>query len=202
MNSKYVIFSVIISFIFVSCNNNNSAPIPADLSGFAIADHPGGKLQKAVSVDGNGQIKEEGELLDGLKTGAWITYFPEEGRVKSVTNYINGKKNGLHLVFNPRGYVEKQCFYTEDQLNGPYMTFKSSTRKKVQGYYKMGILNGKYNEYNDRNGKLLKEMTYTNGKLDGQFKQYNDEGELIIEYQYKDGTKISGGIVTSSESGN
>ena len=184
----------------VACDPKSTAPVPADLSNFVIVDHPGGKLQKAVSADNNGLINEEGELLDGQKTGAWITYYPAEGRVKSITNYINGKKNGLHMTFNARGHTEIQCFYTNDQLNGPYMTFRNGTRKKIETSYKMGVLNGKYNEYNDRNGKILKEMTYVDGKLDGQFKQYNDEGQLVMEYQYKNGEKISGGIVTSGDS--
>lgn len=203
MESKCIFLSVVLSLIIFSCNNNSSStPLPADLSSFVVVDHPGRKLQKAVSTDENGQIMEEGELLDGMKTGAWITYHTEDGRVKSITNYINGKKNGLHMTFNERGFVELQCFYTEDQFNGPYMTFRSAVKKIIDTNYKMGVLDGKYSEYNDRTGKLLKEMNYKNGKLDGQFKQYNDKEEIVLEYQYKDGEKISGGIVNPGNSEN
>ncbi len=186
---------LLITLNFFACTEKNSAPVSADLSSYTIVDHPGGQIQKAIAADSNGKVTEEGEVLNGAKTGAWISYYPSEGRVKRITNYINGKKNGLHMTFSGRGHVELQCFYTEDQLDGPYMTFRNSSRKKIETTYKMGVLNGKYIEYNDRNNKILKEMVYNNGKLDGQFKQYNDEGILVMEYQYKDGEKISGGIV-------
>ena len=191
---------ILVLFTCFACQPSETPSEPADLDGFTVVDHPGGKIQKALSADSNGKVTEEGELLNGVKTGAWITYFPSEGRVKSITNYINGQKNGLHMTFNGRGQVELQCFYTNDQLDGPYMTFRNSSRKVISTTYKLGTLDGKYTEYNDKNNKIRKEMTYVNGKLDGQFKQYNDDGQLIMEYTYNMGEKISGGIVTNEPS--
>ena len=148
MKNRVLVFFFSFANIFLfSCQQNNSAPVPADLSGFTVVDHPGGQLQKALAADASGKVTEEGELLNGIKTGAWITYHPNEGRVKSITNYINGKKNGLHMAFSNRGHVELQCFYTNDVLDGPYSTYKNSSRKVVQSNYKNGVLDGKYIEY-------------------------------------------------------
>ena len=44
-------------------------------------------------------------------------------------------------------------------------------------------------------GRLQKEINYKMGVQDGYFRYYNESGQINMEYLYKDGEKISGGIV-------
>jgi len=185
-----------LSVFIISCGGNqSSAPVSADLGGFSITDFPGGKVQKAMRVDGGGKILEEGEVLDGTKSGTWVTYHAEGNRVKSITNFVNGRKNGLHMEMNDRGQVELQCYYADDILDGPWTKYKFGSRPEKEVNYKKGNFDGVYKTYHS-NGKLQKEINYKDGIQDGTFKQYNDKEQLVMEYEYKNGEKVSGGIIT------
>ncbi|MEM9823079.1 MAG: toxin-antitoxin system YwqK family antitoxin [Bacteroidota bacterium] len=191
---KVLLFSL--SIFIISCGGNQSStPVAADLGGFSITDFPGGKVQKAMRMDGAGKILEEGEVLDGTKSGTWVTYHPDGNRVKSITNYVSGRKNGLHMEMNDRGQVELQCYYSDDILHGQWTKYKFGSRPEKEVNYKNGNLDGVSKEYHS-NGKLQREVNYKDGVQHGSFKQYNDKEELVMEYEYKDGEKVSGGIIT------
>jgi len=38
------------------------------------------------------------------------------------------------------------------------------------------------------------EAEYKNGKQDGMYKYYDEDGKVVMEYVYKDGEKVSGGM--------
>ncbi len=191
---KVLLYFICISMM--SCGNNSgSAPVSADFAGYAMIDFPGSSIKKAIKTDGAGVILEEGEVIDGVKNGTWITYHPEGERAKSITNYVNGRKNGLHLEMNNRGQVELQCFYADDVLDGKWAKYKFGSRPEKEVTYKMGNFDGVYKEYHG-NGKLQKEVNYKDGVQHGSFKQYNDQEQLVMEYEYADGKKVSGGVVT------
>ena len=59
----------------------------------------------------------------------------------------------------------------------------------------VGKIDGLYREYHTSNGKLQKEIAYKDGVQHGMFRQYNDEEKLIMEYEYNEGEKVSGGVV-------
>ena len=46
----------------------------------------------------NGMVKEEGELNDGTKNGAWNEYYPT-GKPKVKKQYVLGKKHGIFEYF-------------------------------------------------------------------------------------------------------
>lgn len=188
-----------IALIFFSCDTNQSQTksVPAaaaNLEGFTTQDF-GNNTQKAIKKGTSGAVVEEGELLNNLKTGTWVTYYPEDSRIKTITNYINGKKNGIYMELNDRGSVDLQCYYTDDILNGKWVKYKFGSRPEKEIDYAMGQMDGFYREYHS-NGKLQKEISYKAGKQDGKFRQYNDKEQVVMEYEYKNGEKISGGIVT------
>lgn len=196
---------VIIScLLIVSCNSKDSgtssvAPSNVSLEGYEVVQYSGSDVQKATKLDGAKKMVEEGELLNNKKSGTWVTYFPESGRVKTITNYINGKKNGIYLELNDRGSAEIQCNYVDDTYHGKWIKFKYGSRMEKEINYNMGKFDGKYKEFHG-NGKLMKEIEYNNGVQDGIFRQYNEEEQVVMEYNYKNGEKISGGIVTPTPS--
>lgn len=195
------VFLFLIGITLMSCGSKtDSTPVSADLAGFAISDYPSGNIKKALRTDGTGAVLEEGEVINGVKNGTWVTYHPEGERVKSVTNYVNGRKNGLHVELNNRGQVELQCFYSDDVLNGKWAKYKFGTRVEKEVNYKMGNFDGVYKEYHG-NGKLQKEINYKDGVQHGSFKQYNDTEQLVMEYEYDNGKKVSGGIITPPAAG-
>jgi antitoxin component YwqK of YwqJK toxin-antitoxin module len=46
-----------------------------------------------------------------------------------------------------------------------------------------------------RTGNVKKEVHYKNGLQHGLFRYYDPDGNLTLEYEYRDGEKVSGGIV-------
>ena len=195
-NSLYLL----VCLILVSCGNNKPASVVAGstspgLEGFTLENIAGTSFQKATKLDGSNILIEEGQVADGKRTGAWISYYPKNGRVKSITQHLNGQKDGLHLEMNDRGSVDIQANYTDDILDGKWVKYKFGTRAEKEVNYRMGKFDGAYREFH-KNGKIMKEVMYKNGVQDGKFRQFNDKEQVIMEYEYKDGEKISGGIVT------
>ena len=196
---KNTLYLFVCLFLF-SCGNGgapatSSAPPVAGLEGFTIENVAGSSIQKATMLDGSNVLIEEGHVVDGNRTGAWTSYFPKDGRVKSVTTYLNGRKNGLYLEMNDRGSVDVQSNYVDDILHGKYVKYKFGSRMEKEINYNMGKYDGAYREYHN-NGKMMKEVFYKDGVQDGTFRQFNDKEQVIMEYVYKNGEKVSGGIVT------
>ena len=48
--------------------------------------------------------------------------------------------------------------------------------------------------YENSNGAIQIETVYKNGKQDGIYRYYDKEGNTVMEYEYKDGEKVAGGI--------
>ena len=79
-------------------------------------------------------------------------------------------------------------------MDGPWGKFRFG-RPELTSNYKDGELDGILREYDFRNGNLKKEATYKAGKLDGLVRDYDEEGRVMVEYMYRDGEKVSGGVV-------
>jgi len=191
---KYLLFGCLIFSISCGQSSSSAPATAANLEGFEVTDR-GNNISIAVRKGVDGTIREQGALLNGLKNGTWTTYHTDNGRVETITSYINGKKNGIYLEFTNRGQVELRASYTDDVYDGKYAAYKFGTRPVKEVDYKMGKIDGFYREYHTSNGKLQKEIAYKDGVQHGMFRQFNDEEKLIMEYEYADGEKVSGGVV-------
>ena len=162
---------------------------PANLAGFTVVDFPNSKMQKAMRMDGAGNMVEEGELLDGKKTGTWIEYHSAKNLiVKNITNYVDGMKNGLWMSVGKNNRVEAYGYYANDLKDGIWLTYNYS-RRELEEHYKNGKLNGKrltfYNTGKD--GVVKEEAEFKNGVQDGTYKYYLEDGTVSIEYIYENG---------------
>jgi len=186
-------------FLFVytllgSCQSNQRAPVSMD--GYSVTNH--NDISVAEKLADTGEMAERGYLSAGVKNGPWINYHSgkHRNRIKSITNYVNGNLNGLHLEFSNRGQIEQKINYVNNIYHGMFATYKNG-RVEKEIIYDMGKLNGPYREY-DKRGNLQKQSDYVNDKLHGKISYY-DEGILIMEYLYENGEKVSGGIVEQKE---
>jgi len=146
----------------------------------------------AIQKDAGGMIKESGIIRNGMKDGIYLTYNPE-GKIKTLGSYVNGKLNGVYLEMSDREQVEMKAHYKNDQLHGQFAKYKYG-RPTQELNYKNGVLDGPFSEWSDR-GKLAKKGSFKNGKQDGVLQFFDEEENLMMEYNYKDGEKVSGGIV-------
>ncbi len=182
------------AMLMFGCSGSGAGSGPLfDEQGYEIVDVDGSGLQKAIKKDANGVVVKEGYLMAGAKTGSWITYHPENQLPQSITNWTNGLASGLYLELNDRGQIELRASYLNNKLHGAWGKYRFG-RPTHLAEYKNGELDGVYKEFNLRDGKLQKEIHYKGGKYHGPYKFFNDEGEVTVEYEYKNGEKVSGGI--------
>lgn len=173
-------------------SNSSSAPAPsADLSGFSIVDFPGSDMQKAIRATG-GKILEEGELLDGKKTGTWIVYHTGENLIaNTITNYVDGKRNGIWMRIGTNNRVEAYGYYADDVKDGKWVTYNYSRREKEEEY-RNGKLHGFKRTFHKtgKDGQIKEETQYENGVQNGVYRYYLEDGTISLDYVYKNGEVV------------
>lgn len=196
-----IAFFVLLSILILAgCGNQGvsavkTVPVEAfNPESFVLTDIPGSSIQRAERRDTSGALLEEGFLSNGKRTGTWVTYHPGTAVPKTIVNYINDQYNGLYIELNDRGYLELRAEYKNNLLDGPWAKYRFG-RPLTEAFYANGKLNGFYREYVLNTGKLQKEISYKDGVIDGPFRFYNEEGVVTLEYQYRNGEKVGGGIV-------
>ncbi len=191
MNKLLGILSVFI--LLLSCSNQATGPT-YDLKGYQTEDIGGGATF-AEFIDRGGKKLATGHTVHGARTGMWTTYHPNEPKIKTITNYVNGKKNGKEITFDERGYLIKIIGYRNDQLHGLSGIYKNG-RTISETTYADGVMNGPFSAYDDKTGAIQRSGTMKNGQQDGELLYYNPDGSVSMRYQYREGEKVSGGIVT------
>ncbi len=171
---------------------------PTKVDGYQVAKVPGVKGLKRLEKKNNQQaVIEEGFVENGKRTGTWVFYDKDGNFPEKVISYMEGKRNGLYMEFNERGALVLKASYRNDKLHGPWAQFQLN-RPVKQANYVDGELDGIYREFYMTNGRLHKLISYKNGVQNGPFRVYDERGQLTLEYQYKDGEKVEGGIVNES----
>jgi antitoxin component YwqK of YwqJK toxin-antitoxin module len=145
-----------------------------------------------TKTDPDGLVIEQGIVRDGMKNGMWVT-FNEKGVVSQVSSYVNGLETGVRMEFSKNGQMEKKTTYVANQLDGAFGEYKFGKPIK-EAEYKGGVRHGAYKEYFKNKGTLQKLVEFKNGKQDGKMQYYDDEGNVTLEYTYKNGEKVEGGL--------
>jgi antitoxin component YwqK of YwqJK toxin-antitoxin module len=190
----------LLSFLLFACQkesggsaDSTAAVVP--LSGqYIYEDVPASDAQIGFLKDATGKVLETGGVRNGKKNGSWTYYSGEsEFPVKLIT-YVDDVYNGIYLEFNGRGQAELMATYRVNKLHGPWGKYRFG-RPEITANYVDGELDGVLREYDYKNGKLKKEVSYKAGVLDGLVRDYDEEGNIMVEYMYRNGEKVSGGIV-------
>jgi len=194
MKSIYYSFLVaLLGLIFTNCQQNSTHVVPADLTGFTTTSVAGGAGLKAEKKDANGNVLEEGMLINGARNGSWVTYHPDkEKAIATIANYVNNELNGVFLTLSDRGQIETLTTYANGVFDGNFAKFRFGNVEE-SGTYVNGQLDGLYKKFYPTR-KIQMEAEYKNGKQHGFYKYYNEEGNVTMEYQYANGEKIAGGI--------
>lgn len=197
-NALLLIFSAL-TLITSSCKQGAGSTTgetikgTGDLEGMVMEPIPGSKVQYARQYGSSGNLIIEGFLLDGQKTGMWIQYSPE-GDIVLINHYLDGKLEGTAMRMSFRNQVDLKSTYKKGELDGPYTAYKFGKVVETREY-KGGKLNGTSRTYDDRTFNIKQEVQYKDGYQDGYFKYYDENGNVSVEYEYKNGRKVSGGIV-------
>ena len=175
-----------------ACNNSNTPSVgTGDFSGFELTAVEGTELSRAV-LNENGVKMEEGFVANGMKQGTWMTFFGD-GRIKTLGSYVNDNLDGVHLEFDQRGQIVKRSFHADGQLHGESSTYKFGRPQEIIPY-QSGTVSGTVRRFYV-NGKIMEEIQFKNGKQDGYYHHYNEQEQMDLKYEYKNGEKVSGGMV-------
>lgn len=190
----------LLSLALLTCQNNSSATSTDSTASIPLSDGytyeavPGSQAQIGFLRDATGKIIETGGVRDGKKNGAWTYYSGDKEFPTKLITYVDDIYNGIYIEFNERGQAELMATYQNNKLHGPWGKYRFG-RAELTANYQDGELDGVFREYDFRNGNLKKEASYKAGTLDGLVRDYDEQGNVMVEYMYKDGEKISGGIV-------
>ncbi len=196
MQNKIFIYllAIGIGLFGASCSGNDGATTQGigDLDGFEITRISNSKYQKArLEKNGDG-FAEEGYVLDGKRAGLWMT-FQQDGRVKTIENYIEGNLDGIKLVLDGRGQIVNKEFVTGGKLHGDKAIYKYGRAQEVIPYVH-GQVHGIVSRYY-ANGRVMERIGFVNGMQNGEYIHYNADEKIDMKYIYKDGEKVSGGMV-------
>lgn len=185
-----IIFIVLLSLVYFSCSGPSGGGSSAKIEGFQ-GEAISGSSAEYHYKGSKDKPSESGYSVGGKRNGTWLTYH-ENGRIETLTTYVDGQKNGPYLELSDRGQIEAKTEYQADKLHGLKSTYKFGKPQKTTPY-KNGEIDGTYVEFN-KDGDPQKEINFKNGKQHGSLKYYDENGKVTLEYEYKNGEKISGGI--------
>jgi len=164
-----------------------------DFTGFEIAKVLGSEMEKAIKKNAQtGQLVEDGFISNGKKTGTWTTYHPNDNlTVYTVTNYVDGKKEGLYLEAEKSNRVKTIGSYANDVKHGKWITYNFS-RREIEQDYKDGQLHGFSRTFykTGKDGQVKEEIQFDNGVQDGVYRYYKEDGTISMDYVYKNGEII------------
>ncbi len=183
---------------FTACGDKPTQGESMSLVGHDLVAIPGSDIQQAYFKDAKGRILEQGTVRNGKKHGTWVVYHNDHDFLKSIASYVDGVLNGPYFEFGSYGQNSLSSNYLNGQLHGQYIKYKS-IRKAEEGNYTNGQLDGIYKKYYDGTEIVQQEISYKNGKQDGEHLFYDQKGVVSMRYSYKDGEKVSGGVVAASK---
>lgn len=132
---------------------------------------------KNVVNQGSINYIESKELYVNDKKEGLAYYYFENGAVKEIISYKNGKKSGPGKEFNQEGNVITLYEFFND-----YMI----ERKYVNRYNNNGLKQGTWMEFYD-NGKVKSEKVFVNDTINGYASEFNEKGDVTVSLLYNMG---------------
>ncbi|MEP2027046.1 MAG: hypothetical protein ABJH98_09505 [Reichenbachiella sp.] len=140
-----------------------------------------------ASVMFGGNVEQQGEYLNDLRNGSWVTYYPNQ-LVKSISTYVNGTMHGTHLELDNSGSLTLKGYYVNGVEEGEFIYYSNGVVTEKRNYL-AGEYAGKRSQYYD-NGKIMEESHWLDGKMHGKATWYDQKGNVTLEYEYKQGVLL------------
>jgi hypothetical protein len=112
--------------------------------------------------------------------------YHENGAVKTETESVGGKANGLMKTFDISGNLKSVYTFKDGIRQGPAVSYFPTGELEMKMYYNIGHREGTTLWYY-KSGKLFREVPYKTGKIEGIRKSYYEDGTLMSEAPYLGG---------------
>lgn len=162
MKNKLIVTIQFIFVILISCDNKTT-----------------------VEEFENGSPKLDCELVDGLRTGQCIEYFPN-GEVRGITTWLRDTLHGKALIYYESGQLRQEVFWEKGKINGVRKIYYENGELKQVSRYVNGELEGKDTEqYEDGTVARISEwitardITFINTET-----KFNQQGDTTYQSHY------------------
>lgn len=133
----------------------------------------------------NGQKRSEGEYLNGLHNGAW-TFWHYNGKKHEEGEFLLGKKHGKWNYWYFNGKYKAEIEFRNGKKYGKCTTWYNCGGEKSEEEYVDGELHGKQTTWHE-NGKEKSKCEYLNGKLHGILTEWFSNGQKESEGKFING---------------
>ena len=125
----------------------------------------------------DGALKSTKRYRDGVPHGYWMVKNPLRDTAE-VISYVNGKKQGRHIIYAKTGLRDTVENYADDILEGEQLVYYPDGKLRIRSHYRAGMLHGKYEHYDWVTGTvIIQEGMYECGQRQGNWMNYTIEGK-------------------------
>ncbi|GEM_PF-4826842 len=124
----------------------------------------------------NGKLKSVTPFKEGFKNGKFLEYF-DNGQLKYEIPYVYDSIFGEAYEYDSLGNLISNISYRANKKDGSNITYYSSGKLKMKGQFEDGTPVGLFREYHE-SGLVKVEAYYVKGKL-SYYKSFDDLGILV-----------------------
>ncbi len=149
-------------------------------------------------INGDGKVTSVGQFIEGKKDGRWKHYFPN-GTLNRIVHFKNGVKTDTLRTFYTDGGLKEVIPFTNGKIDGRYQRFFKLGSVATQRNYIDGKLSGNIKIYYP-NEQLKAKLHCQDGKTEGECLYYHENGQLQSRKHYS-GNMLNGKITYYYPSG-
>lgn len=181
---KNIIIVSILIFITGSCSlNMNEEEISASRLSIDTEEIPNDTI---TALTDKLKIDNGIYYFDTIPYSGFIRSFYENGAVKSIAGYLNGRLNGTSISFYENGNVRDVRNYKDNKSYGRHYGYWGNGNQKFDYVY----LNDKRDGINKQwyeSGQPYAFLNFKNDSEHGLQQAWRENGKLYINYEAKDG---------------
>ena len=124
-----------------------------------------------------------------METLVQKTYY-DSGKIKTMTDVVNGEKNGKHFLYAENGQLLVESFYNDGRSHGKWTEYYENGQLAEEGEF----INDEYHVYNfwtengdqllkDGTGKTIRKFGATESEI---YEQYFENGQFKGEKKIND----------------
>jgi antitoxin component YwqK of YwqJK toxin-antitoxin module len=166
-NLTKIFLIIVAAVIFVSCGKEQYSREYKVAKDGLIYKYGSNELFTGLVTDTSDLIITF-EVVNGIKQGAFITFYPN-GKYEKYGLIENNLNVGEWSYFFPNGQLESIGSFENNKPNGRWVSYYPDGKIKVEG-------------------------AYNHGEQDGRWKYFNSKGELINIYTFQDGILLESQI--------
>lgn len=148
-------------------------------------DNQGLKQGKWEAKYDNGQIRYQGQFIDGKESGTF-SFYDENGNLKATNSFSENGSKAYNKTFSEDGVVIAEGFFIDKKREGEWRFYDEKTKTLIlTEEYQNGILNGVSRTY-FLTGNLSEETHYINGTKQGLWQKFYANNMLEAKANYLD----------------